>query len=511
MKKVFFISLIAIALTVTGCGDSKKKNLFPLSDSSPSISDTKTVTEPGGTPADTQINTDEQTGTTEQSGTGDNTQTAAQTGAQTGSGNNTQDSASSGSGDGTQPASAGGSQDSGQNAANNVPSDENKDKNSTSEFQYATINTVAFDLTIMNSAKEAVAKASIRVIEGINELSASISDEAGKAAFTSSINQTYPSVEIVVDHPDYISKTIKVDNIQDLSLISRIIYLEKKSAGSATQPEKVNDTDKDGVPDDTDQFPDDPALIAAVNNEYTIAFEDLYPNQGDADFNDLVVKFGITEYINPENKISKINIKSKVLAAGAGYKNQFWISVLGKDYQLISDPHEDTMNAWNSKKNDTFFDAPVHSLNIVYENPVSRTDIAPMPYDPYLKANGNEKNQVHLPFVTTKFVGKKLDTSKFPWAVLVPDEWLWPYEKTEIFKAYPDFKKWYESGGIENRDWFLKPNKQFTFPVPYDSAITAYLLKMKTSTKTAVISGLLGAMIVALIGINMWRRKKMKQ
>jgi hypothetical protein len=64
---------------------------------------------------------------------------------------------------------------------------------------------------------------------------------------------------------------------------------------------------------------------------------------------------------------------------------------------------------------------------------------------------------------------------------------------------------------VENRDWYLKPDKNFTFPVPHDSAITAYLLKMKTGTKTAVIGGLLGAMVIALVGINMWRRKKMRK
>ena len=219
------------------------------------------------------------------------------------------------------------------------------------------------------------------------------------------------------------TKTITVDNVQDLASISRVIYLEKKKTEEA-----VVDTDKDGVADDTDQFPDDPTLIASVTNEYTIAFEDLYPNKGDADFNDLVVKFGIEEYINPENKISKINIRSKILAAGAGYKNKFYINVLGTDYLLISDPKGDLNQKWNAKENETYVDAKVHSLDIVFENPVARTEIAPMPYDPYIMANSDKNNQVHLPFVTTKFVGKVLDTDKFPWAVMVPEEWMWPYE-----------------------------------------------------------------------------------
>ncbi len=130
-----------------------------------------------------------------------------------------------------------------------------------------------------------------------------------------------------------------------------------------------------------------------------------------------------------------------------------------------------------------------------------------MPYDPYIMANSDKKNQVHLPFVTTKWTGKVLDTDKFPWAVLVPDEWMWPYEGGSIFKAYPEFEKWYQSGGKEYQNWYGNPDTAYTFPVPGSSALTAYLLKNRQVTSIAAISSLIGIMIAAVVIINIRRRK----
>jgi len=191
------------------------------------------------------------------------------------------------------------------------------------------------------------------------------------------------------------------------------------------------------------------------------------------------------------------------------------MNILGTDYLLIEDPKGDLNQKWNAKENETYVDAKVHSLDIVFENPVARTEIAPMPYDPFIMANSDKNNQVHLPFVTTKFVGKVLDTDKFPWAVLVPDEWMWPYESTgkkgaTIFKAYPDFEKWYKSDGKEYKEWYMNPDTNYTFPVPSGSALTAYLIKNRHVTSIAAISALIGVMITAVVLINIRRRKLQK-
>ncbi len=484
MKKLFVLAVVVVSATMIACKDSKK-DLFPLLGAELANVESTTVTEKGSS-GTTEITTP---AVTEETGSTVNTETSTETTTEN-TGSSNQESGSTG---GTQP-----------------PADENKDTNSTSEFEYATVKNIDFDLAIMADASTSVAMASINVSTLGESVSSSVSDSAGKAAFNATVNQTCSTLEIIIEHPDYVTKTITVDNVQDLAVISRVIYLEKKKTVDA-----VVDTDKDGVADNADQFPEDPTLIAAVSNEYTIAFEDLYPNKGDADFNDLVVKFGIVEYINPENKISKINIRSKTLAAGAGYKNKFYINVLGNDYLLISDPKGDLNQKWNAKENETYVDAKVHSLDIVFENPVARTEIAPMPYDPYIMANSDKNNQVHLPFVTTKFVGKTLDTDKFPWAVLVPDEWMWPYESSgkkgsNIFKAYPEFEKWYQSDGKESQDWYLKPDSTYTFPVPDGSALTAYLIKNRHVTSIAAIGALIGVMITAVVLINI-RRKKLNQ
>ncbi len=473
MKKLFVLAIVAFAMTMIGCDTSKKKS-FPLFSSDSADVESTTVTEKGGT-GDAETATDATTAeTTQETGTEVKTETTTEPAKEE-----------------TTPA-----------AETGEVADQNKDTASEDKFEYSTVKNLDFDLTIMADASTAVDKANINVSTNGEAVSASITDAAGKAAFKSTVSQTCAALDIVIEHPEYETKTVTVDKIQDLATIARVIYLEKKKTADA-----VADSDKDGVADDKDQFPDDPKYIAAVSKEYTLAFEDLYPNKGDADFNDLVVKFGIMEYINPENKISKINIRSKVLAAGAGFKNKFYINVLGKDYLLINDPHGDLNQKWNSKKNEKFVDAKVHSLDIFFENPVSRTDIAPMPYDPYIMANSDKKNQVHLPFVKTKFVGKTLDTDKFPWAVLVPDEWMWPYENGSIFKAYPDFEKWYQSGGKEYQDWYNNPDTAYTFPVPGSSALTAYLLKNRQVTSIAAISSLIGIMIAAVVIINIRRRK----
>ncbi len=503
MKKLFVLAVVVVSATMIACKDSKK-DAFPLYSVDPSNVETTTVTDKGSsntnpaTPAAPEETEPAVSGETSTE-TAANTETSSEESGSSGEQNQNQEQnqEQQGSTDGTQETTP--------PAATQPPADENKDTSSSDTFEYATVKTLNFDLSIMDAASAAIAKASVNVSSDGEGVTSSISDDAGKAAFSATINQTTNALEIVVGHPDYVSKTITIENAQDLATISRVIYLEKKKV-----EETVKDTDGDGVADDKDQYPDDPALIASVTNQYTIAFEDLYPNKGDADFNDLVVKFGITEYINPQNRISKINIRSKTLAAGAGYKNKFYINILGTDYLLIEDPKGDLNQKWNAKKNETYVDAKVHSLDIVFVNPVARTEIAPMPYDPFIMANSDKKNQVHLPFVTTKFVGKVLDTDKFPWAVLVPDEWMWPYENEEIFKAYPDFQKWYQSEGKEFQNWYNNPDTAYTFPVPDGSALTAYLIKNRQVTGIAAISALIGVMITAVVLINIRRRKLQK-
>ncbi len=337
------------------------------------------------------------------------------------------------------------------------------------------------------------------------DITTAISAENGSVAFKTTLSNAISMVSLIIEHPGCVTKTVEIENVQNLAQVIRSIFLELRAEMKAKP-----DRDKDGVPDDIDEFPEDPALIGSTSGEYTIAYEDNWPNKGDADFNDLVVRLNIKEYIDNHNMISKIDITARLLAAGAGYKNQLWISVLGKEYQLIFNPKQDLNGKQNTGKKDTYVQGPEHKITIVLDPPVARDQMDAMPYDPYIKSNGNDKNQVHLSFVKTKFKDKVLDSDNFPWAVLVPADWAWPYESTSIFKAYPEFEKWYKSQGAEYKDWYLHPVQEYIFKMPAGTALAAYLMKVSTHFHSGVIVGILSVMFLSILGINVWRRRSQR-
>lgn len=55
----------------------------------------------------------------------------------------------------------------------------------------------------------------------------------------------------------------------------------------------------------------------------TIAYEDLFPNEGDADYNDLVVNMRITENYNRNDELISIRMDYVPRARGAGYNHEF--------------------------------------------------------------------------------------------------------------------------------------------------------------------------------------------
>ena len=90
----------------------------------------------------------------------------------------------------------------------------------------------------------------------------------------------------------------------------------------------LTDADHDGVPDNFDDYPNDPLL--AHNNYYpsktgysSQAFEDLWPARGDYDFNDLVVSYRFNQITNANNDVARIESTIITEAAGASMHNAF--------------------------------------------------------------------------------------------------------------------------------------------------------------------------------------------
>lgn len=66
------------------------------------------------------------------------------------------------------------------------------------------------------------------------------------------------------------------------------------------------------------------------NGSAIVAYEDLYPNRGDADYNDFVFRATVSENFNSKNQLTDISIKIEPLARGAGHNHALYLVADGK-------------------------------------------------------------------------------------------------------------------------------------------------------------------------------------
>lgn len=271
------------------------------------------------------------------------------------------------------------------------------------------------------------------------------------------------------------------------------------------------DTDDDGVTDSRDDYPND--KNKAFNNYYpsknnvgTLAFEDLWPNKGDYDFNDLVIDYNYNQITNAQNLIVEINAALTVKAIGASLRNPFAISfnttpdniksVTGQ--QLNKKIFELNTNGTEMKQAKAVipvFDDPFNvlgytgsivntvvggaytapktiNLKIELNNPVSVSSFGTAPYNPFIIVGGERSKEVHLPgsaptdLVDASLFGTGDDNTdlksqkyymsdKFlPWAINLPVQFAYPAEKQDITKAYLMFNNWANSRGYNYMDWY---------------------------------------------------------
>ncbi len=332
------------------------------------------------------------------------------------------------------------------------------------DFDFSTVTNIKITLKVVDEATgAAIGQASIRFIKDDNtDTWQGFTDDSGLSIFAATVDTASKTAFVKVTREGY-------ENVEcAITGIGRLVEFGKKISMKAVAEAEVEDSDGDGVPDADDDFPEDPTAAKEITGVYTLAFEDLYPYKGDADFNDLVVSLTIVERIDSQNRLMRIDLKTKLLASGAGYTNKFAINIYGKQYILISNPKASTVYTLGSYSN-TDTSAAYHECEefvhapILFEGGIDRSTIAPMPYDPYILCNGSTRKQAHLPFVETSFTGNVIDSDGFPWAILVPADWAWPYEKGSIFNAYPQFDDWYISEGESNKEWYLAPDTDYTY------------------------------------------------
>lgn len=271
----------------------------------------------------------------------------------------------------------------------------------------------------------------------------------------------------------------------------------------------VYDTDNDGVPDNLDEFPEDPQ--AAFNSYYpqidsyaSLVFEDLWPAKGDYDFNDLVLDYNFNTITNIYNEVIRLEGEFLVRAIGAGFHNGFGFELenissdqvasvsgnaLEEGYiQLNANGTESGQtnatiivfdDAWNHGSGNTDptkdFIEPRDRirLTVTFTNPIPLDQFDTAPFNPFLIINGIRGREVHLPdysptdLIDLSYFKEYNDDSdpasgryfktidNLPWVLNIPSQFKYPIEKNSINHAHLKFIPWVESSGTLYNDWYL--------------------------------------------------------
>lgn len=373
------------------------------------------------------------------------------------------------------------------------------------DFIFDTTQDISVDVTVV-SPFDPIGGATVRVydVDNPNDMTyfSAVTSDEGKTTGTFTID---PNTDVVTLSVNYMGETFVRDFNVDYvkNLVVRIII-----RGDLTEPVVAEpDADGDGIPDSLDAYPDDPERAATVkypsNGEYfTIAYEDLYPVPGDMDFNDYVIRANFEEDLNSKGEVVRIRAHYVHVARGAGYKHTLHLKVPGApdmDYHLIRTKSNGQLaldesgviaeggnleilpkslstipSSNTSAQSEQAFNLGWSAdVEMIMSTPISTDKIVRVPYDTYLYVLNTNK-EVHFAGIyddpnagwfdnTAMETDLYVDENGFPWALLVPGDWHWPYERGDIHRAYEFFDDWYTSAGKNAQDWYLTPTEGKVF------------------------------------------------
>jgi len=357
------------------------------------------------------------------------------------------------------------------------------------------------------------------------------------------LSEANPSGELILDY-DYSNGTTQTESIAlSQSGLYQVKWVFSGSGGNSRgqldlisipgtyasdpsndcDPININpDTDGDGVPDSEDDYPND--QYRAYNNYYpasgqsTLAFEDLWPSDGDYDLNDVVVGYSFKIVTNASDNVVDLTGTFILRASGAGLHNGFGFQLPGVDpASIISTTGYDVLPAsgYTFESNglesgqtdatvivfDDFFRfmvpigggvgvntsagqpvVPLDTITVsmVFMNngtpgsggTVSLTDLDISEFNPFIVAGMIRGVEVHLPdylptdLADPQYFGTLDDDSNpatgkyyktaanLPWALNIYEEFDYPVEQVPITDAYLKFQDWVQSNGTQYPDWY---------------------------------------------------------
>lgn len=355
---------------------------------------------------------------------------------------------------------------------------------------------------------------------GLYKLDFSVGNGIVQATRISAENMPYQLTSAGYDRQGFLyactndtqSKMLKMDPSDGSYVIVKTFPMRINDLGSVVSFSNsicTADSDNDGVCDELDDFPDDSTVCCG---QYTpsqlgsgsLAFEDLWPTQGDYDFNDLVVGYNYVQMKNSNDEVVRIKANFQVKAVGASYHNGFGfqIDLNPSDIASISGSRLNNgivnvdakgLEIGQSKSTiivfDDAFDVITHvggpyintdpnqalsigeEIEIVIELNQNLSGSF-QPENPFIFVDGDRTHEVHLgnesptDLANIALLGTLSDHSapenniyyknenNVPWGIDISHNFRYPREKIRIDEGYNYIVNWAMSEGIAYPDWY---------------------------------------------------------
>jgi len=239
-----------------------------------------------------------------------------------------------------------------------------------------------------------------------------------------------------------------------------------------------------------------------ASNVATMAFEDLYPEPGDSDYNDFVTGMSADAFYKGNN-LDKVDMVFTALARGTGFEHDFrigfpiegtvdviirrysspeatepyeveeLIGVGGTDFNFSVFPNtkevlppQDRFNHTNTNAGTNYIAPPRAEVELIVKE---GNALLPVPFDPYLVVTNLDgvTSEVHIAELTQE-MDRDGDGNKdywdegesiYPFGIVMFTEWAWPLEFENILDIYPNFEYVFIDGIFRPRDpeWYLEP------------------------------------------------------
>lgn len=232
---------------------------------------------------------------------------------------------------------------------------------------------------------------------------------------------------------------------------------------------------------------------------YLVAYEDNYPYKGDYDFNDLVVAYRVSYGLTPEGKVKRIQGEGYLVARGGSYDHDWYLhinlpeqisgtgqlNVYTANQTTPAEGFPQTIEA-NGSINIKVFENIVgqfYDPSYFYANTLWYADFVPglkfqftinldqslainkidsAPFDPFLYV-WSTGYEIHLPnkapllAESINLINKQTqfkNSSGYPFAMILPQDWLFPNEYVDLGYVYPQFIDYIQSGNQSSTNWY---------------------------------------------------------